>query len=231
MTKVISITTIITDKFHRISRNDMLRMIGHKLLHTIPQRRDSLPVLVQAQHKTILLIPFLHDMEGVKREITKVFSSRLDPPVELIIQHQRVSKKEARLVSTHEPITLGTAVDSPLIGHLHSNVLGLILIDPVRVGPLILRDEAVKDLTGGHARGEVLERLVERFFLEKDPVVVVFIVETVIDTLHGLDNIPQVRVAAQSDECGIHALWACFSQYRGPGPRRETFADRLLGDG
>ena len=190
MTKVISITTIITDKFHRISRNDMLRMIGHKLLHTIPQRRDSLPVLVQAQHKTILLIPFLHDTEGIKRDFTKEVRRRFDAPVKLIILHQGVSIKEAGFVSTHEPIALGIAVDDLSLTHVRSNILGLALIDPVRVGPMFHWDEAVKGLPGRHVRGELLERLVKWFVVEKDPVILVFAVEAFVDFVHGLEDIP-----------------------------------------
>ena len=190
MTPVVIHTPIITDKAHRVSGSNMLGMISNKILDTIPQRRNCLRVLVQTQDEAILFVALLHDTKRIKRNITKQTDTRLDAPIVLVVLHQRMPIKEASLEPTHESIALRVAVDDLSRAHVLSNLLGLALVDPIRVGPVLLGDEAVKRPARGHVGGVFLEVVVKRFLIEKDPVVMVFVVKAVLDLPHRLENVP-----------------------------------------
>lgn len=143
MTLVVGLSTVVTQEIHRVTRGNMLGVVAHKLLHAIPQSRDSVEVLVQTQHKTVFLVVLLHKPERVHGEVTEQLDARLHPPVEFVVHHQRMTEEKSRLIATHMPVALRVAVDDFLLSHLLPGLLGLLLVNPLGIGPVLLGDGPV----------------------------------------------------------------------------------------
>lgn len=107
-----------------------------------------------------------------------------------------MTEEESRLVATHVAVTFGIAVDDIFAAHLLTRIASLVLVDPVRVGPVVLRNAAIKGVTGHERSGEFLKVIVEVFIVQEDPIVVVIAIEAVLDRANGLGNFPEVRVAS-----------------------------------
>lgn len=133
VTLVVSLAAIITQKTHRVAVRDMLRVLLHELLHRTPQARDGVVVLVQTQHKAVLLVVFFHVAEWVKADITEELNAGLHAPVVLIVQHQWVPEEESGFITAHVTVALRVAVDDLLLSHLLSDLLRLLLVDPLGI--------------------------------------------------------------------------------------------------
>lgn len=66
MAFVVTLATIITDKFHGVSFRNVLRVLLHKALHTVPKSGYGLPILIQTDDKTVLLVVVLHVAERIE---------------------------------------------------------------------------------------------------------------------------------------------------------------------
>lgn len=133
MAFVVSVTAILADELHSVFFLKMLRVILHELLHTVPQRGYSLVVLIETNDKAVLLVILLHEAERIHLDITEELNAGLNPPVKLVILHQRMSEEEPRLVAAHVAVALGAAIYDLPAAHLFTGLSCLVLIDPLGI--------------------------------------------------------------------------------------------------
>lgn len=190
MTLVISLTTVITQESHRVPFGDMLRIRLHEFLCTIPQRRDSLVVLIQTQHKTILLLVIHHVPERIKRDVAIQLNAGFHAPVVFVVEHELVTEKEARFVAAHVSVALGIAVDYFALFHVFAHLGGFVLINPFWVGPVFFGDEAVMRLSRDQSASKAFEFVIEFLVVQKDPVVVVVAIEAIFDFANRFGDFP-----------------------------------------
>lgn len=143
MTLVVRFTAVVAQKAHRVALGNVLGASRHELLDTVPERRDGLKILVQAEYKAVLFVVFLHVSERVKGDVAEQLDAGLDAPVELIVEHQRVAEEEARLVAAHVTVTLRISVDDLAFLHVLTHGLGLVLVDPFGVRPMVVGNHPV----------------------------------------------------------------------------------------
>lgn len=178
---VIVLSTIITQETHRIILGDMLRVIFHELLHAVPERRDSINVFVQTQDEAVFLIVVLHKTEWVKCDVAKQLNARFHAPVKFVVHHQGMAEKEARFITTHVPIALRVSVDNLALSHIPSRFFGFLLVNPIRIRPVLLRDETIVRGPRNKRGGDFLEGRIEWLVVQEDPIVVEIVVEAVFD--------------------------------------------------
>jgi hypothetical protein len=87
MAMVIRVSSIVTEEAHRVTLGDVFRVCFHELFGAIPQRRNRLDVFVQAQHETVLLLVFGHELENVIVDIAEKLNAWLDTPVPFVVVH------------------------------------------------------------------------------------------------------------------------------------------------
>jgi hypothetical protein len=87
MAVVIRVSSIVTEEAHRVTLGDVFRVCFHELFGAIPQRRNRLDVFVQAQHETVLLLVFGHELENVIVDIAEKLNAWLDTPVPFVVVH------------------------------------------------------------------------------------------------------------------------------------------------
>ena len=104
MTVVVCLAIVITQETHRVISSDVLGVLLHERFRAVPQRWNRFDILVQAQHKAVLLLVILHVFEWIIVNVTKQLNARLNPPVVLELIHERMSEEEARLETAHMPI-------------------------------------------------------------------------------------------------------------------------------
>lgn len=138
MAVIVGIASIVTEISHRVTLHNMFGVVLHELLHTIPQRRDSLNVLVQAQHETVLLSVVCHVLESIVVDVAKQLDAWLNTPIPLVVQHQLLLEEESRFKAAHVPITNRVSVDDLPLGHILSDLCCLVLINVVWEGPVLL---------------------------------------------------------------------------------------------
>jgi len=68
---------------------------------------------------------------------------------------------------------------------------------------VLFRNLTIMSLAGDERGRDLLERLIERLVVEKNPVIIVIPVEPVFDLPDGPCNLPDVRVSGQSYKSGI----------------------------
>lgn len=219
MALVISLATVITEEAEGVVLCDMLRVLLHELLDAVPQRRDGLVILVQTQHEAVLLLVVPHELEGVEADVTVQVNAGLHAPVVVKLLHQWVAEKEARLVAAHVPVADRVTVDDLALAHVLSNLLGLVLVNPVRVGPVVLGNKTIMSLAGHQCGCSLLESVVEGFVIQEDPIVVVVAVEAILDLSNRLRNLPHIRVPGQCHKRSIYTLVGrmgslCLSSFR-----------------
>lgn len=95
-------------------------------------------------------------------------------------------------------------VDDFSLSHVLAHLFGLILVNPLGERPVLLGDFAIVSLAGDERCGDSLERIVKRLIIEKDPVVVVSLVETVLYLADRASDIPYIAVAGQGNKGGVH---------------------------
>ncbi|TKW55601.1 hypothetical protein CTA1_12336 [Colletotrichum tanaceti] len=209
MTVVVGITAVITQEAHGIALCNVLGVVLHELLGAVPERWDSLDVLVQAQDEAVLLVVLLHEAEGIIVNIAEELDGGLDAPVVVVVQHGFLLEEEARLEATHVAVAHRVAVDDLALGHVLANLAGLFLVNPLGERPMLLRDLAIDRLARDKRGSDLLEGGIERFVVQKDPVIVVAAVEAVLNLTNGTGDVPNVRVAGEGDEGSVHARAGC----------------------
>lgn len=208
---VIGLTAVLTNKLHGVTAGDVLRVTLHELLHAIPESGNGINVFVQTDDKAVLLIVLLHEAEWVMADVAIELDAGLHAPIVFVVHHQRMAEKEARLVAAHMAITFRVTVDDLLATHLLSRLLGLILVNPVRIRPMLFGNFAVVCGTGSQRGGQLLEVLVEFLIVQENPVVVVVAIEAILDISDGFGDLPNVRVAGEGDKGRIDPLTAVRS--------------------
>lgn len=208
---VVGLTAILTDKLHGIATGDVLGVGLQELLHAIPECGDGVNVFVQTDDKAVLLIILLHEAERIVADITVELDAGLHAPVVFVVHHQRVAEEEARLVAAHMAIAFRITVDDLLATHLLSRLSGLILVNPVRIRPMLCRNLAIVGVAGSQRRGELLEVIIKLLIIQEDPIVVEVAIEAVLDGSNGLGDLPEVGVAGKGDKGRIDSLAAVGS--------------------
>lgn len=143
MAKIIRLAAVVADKVHTIILRNMLRVFLHKRLDAIPNRLDSLSILVQTEHEAILLALVAHQLEGIVGYIAVVLDAGLDAPVVVVLLHELVAEEKAGLEAAHVAVADGVAVDDFALLHVLADVGGFVLVDEARVGPVLFRDLSV----------------------------------------------------------------------------------------
>lgn len=220
------LSSVVTQEFHRVPFGDVARISTHELLDAVPEGGDGVVVLVQTQHEAVHLVVLLHESERVKRNVAQELNARLDAPIVLVVHHERVAEKEARLVTAHVPVALRIPVDDLLLTHILAHLLGLLLVNPLRVGPVLFRNEAVVGGSRDECRGDLLEGLIKRLVVQEYPVVVVVPVEAILHLSDGSGHVPHVVVAGQCHKGRIHA-----GRNGSADAAAGRMGDRLLGRG
>lgn len=206
---VVRDTTIVAKEAHRVPFSNVLRVVLHELLDTVPESGNRLHVFVQAEHEAVLLVILLHEAEGVVVDIAEQLDAGLDAPVVFVVHHQRLTEEKARLEAAHVAVADAVTVDDLALGHVLAHLLGLVLVDVVGERPVLLGNLAVVRLARHQRRGDLLERRIERLVIEEDPVVVVAAIETILDVSDRFRDLPDVGVACKSDK-GCVDSWALF---------------------
>lgn len=202
---VVSVTAVVTEESHRVVLGNVLGVVGHKLLGAVPESRNGINVLVERENEAVLLVVLVHDTEGVVVDIAEELDRGLNTPVVLVVHHDLLSEEETRLESAHVAVADGVTVDDLAGGHILTNLLGLLLVNPLRERPVLLRNQTVVSLTRAERASDLLELIIEGLVVEEHPVVVVSSVESILDLTDGLSNLPNVAVSSKSDKGGVHA--------------------------
>lgn len=206
MAVIVGLAVVVTKELHRVVLDNVLREVLGEVLGSVPERGNGLNVFVQTESEAVLLFVVGHEFEGVVVDVAVQLNAGLDAPVPLVVEHQWVAEEKPRFVAAHVTVADGVAVDDLLLLHLLTDFGCLVLVNPLRVGPVLLGDASILGLAGNEGRCDPLELVVEIFVVEEDPVVVEFAVEAILDVANGLCNLPDVLVTGERDESGVHAL-------------------------
>lgn len=90
--------------------------------------------------------------------------------------------------------------------HILPNLLRLLLVDPLRETPMLLRNQPILCRPTRQRRRQLLELGIKRLIVQEHPIVVELVVEPVLDLADTLCNFPDVRVAGERDERCVCAL-------------------------
>jgi hypothetical protein len=204
MAVVVGLAPVVAEELHRVVLDDVLREVLGEVLGSIPKRRNGLDVLVQAEGEAVLLLVVGHVLEGIVVDVAEQLDAGLHAPVPLVVEHQGMAEEEARLVAAHVPVADGVAVDDLLLLHLLAHLGGLVLVNPLGEGPMLLGDLAILGRSGNQRSGDLLELVVKLVIVEEDPVVVELAVEAVLDVANRLGDLPDVGVASEGDKGRVH---------------------------
>lgn len=193
----------------------MLWVFADELLHTIPESGNSLHVLVERQHERVLLLLLGHELEWVVGNVTVELDAGLHTPVPLILEHDFVAEKEARLVSAHVPVADAVSIDDLAFVHVLAHLLRLFLINPFGKAPVLLVNLSISRSAGCQGGRDLLERFVKVVIVQEDPIVVVGVVEAVLDLADRSGDLPHIAVAGKCDKGGVHArAWRSVGEVR-----------------
>lgn len=209
VTVVIRFAAVIAEETKGVVFDNMLGVVLHEFLHTVPQSWDGLDVFVQTENKTVLLALLMHDSERIVVDIAEDLDTGLDTPIVVVVHHERLAEKEARLESAHVTVADRITIDDLTFPHVLAHLLRLLLVDVGREGPVLLRNLAIMRLARDQGCRDLFESCVEGFVIEEHPVVVVATVEAVLDLADRARDIPNVRVTSQSNKGSIHAWPGC----------------------
>lgn len=205
MALVVGLTTVVTEEGHGVVVGNVLGVVGHELLGALPEGRDGVNVLVKTENEAVFLALLGNDTEGVVVDITEELDGGLNAPVVLVVHHQRLAEEKSRLESAHVTVADGVSVDDLSLLHVLTNLLGLVLVNPLREGPMLLGDQTVVSFARNQSRGDLLEDVVERLVVKEDPVVSISVIESILDLANGRGNLPDVTVSGKSNKSGVHA--------------------------
>jgi hypothetical protein len=203
---VVALAAIIAEELHCVILGNMLGMLLHEGLGTLPESRDGLDVLVERQREPVLLVVVLHVFEDIVVDVAVKLNGGFHSPVVFVVQHELLLEKETRLKAAHVTVGNGISVNDTLCVHVLANLFCLLLIDVIGEAPVLLGDEPILRLSAHKRRSNLLEIIVERFVVQENPVVMELAVETVLYVTNRLCDLPDVLVASKGDESGIGPL-------------------------
>ena len=143
MAVVIGISSIITQESHGVALDDMLWVSFHELLGAFPKSGDSLHILVQTQHETVLLLVIGHKLECIVVDIAEKLNAWLNTPIPFELLHQRMLEEEPRLKSAHMTVADRVSIDDLALSHIFTDLAGFVLIDEVWERPVLLGDLSI----------------------------------------------------------------------------------------
>lgn len=181
MALIVGLSAVVGDKGHGVVLGDVLGELGNVLGDTVPQSWDRLNVLVQTQHKAVLLLVLSHEAEWVVVNIAEKLNARLNTPVPFVLEHERVAEEESGFVAAHVPVADRVTVDDLSPRHVFSCLFRLLLVNPLRERPVLFGNQSVFSLSRSKSARDLLERVVKSFVVQKDPVVMELVVEAVLD--------------------------------------------------
>lgn len=212
MAMVISLSTIITQKLHRVIFDNVLGMLLHESLRTIPQRWNGFHILIQAQHEAVLFLVVGHILEGIEANVAEEFDAWLHAPVPFELIHEGMPEEEPRFISAHVSIAHRVAIDDLSLRHISANLGCLVLIDKFGEFPMLVRNQAIVRFPGYQSCGQLLECLIERLVVEENPVIVVLSIEAILDMTNRFGNVPHIGIPSQRHERSIHFLGCSMSR-------------------
>lgn len=123
--------------------------------------------------------------------------------------HQRMPEEEPRIESAHIPVTYTPSIDHIILLHFLPPRLRLILIDVIRLVPMLMRNYPKLHLALlVHDVAQTFLKLRgERHLVEENVGVSVSVVEPILNFANAADGRRQIRVSAEDDEGGVGELW------------------------
>jgi len=182
----------------------VLGVVLHELLGASPEGGNGINVFVQRKNETVLLVVLVHDAERIVVNVAEELDGGLNTPVVFVVHHELLSEEETGLESAHVTVADGVTVDDLALMHILTDLAGLLLVNPLREGPVFLRNQTIMSLTRAEGSGDLLELLIERLVVEENPVIVVSAVETILNLANGLGNFPNILVTGESDKSSVH---------------------------
>ena len=167
-------------------------MFLHEFLDTVPEGFDGLTIFVETEDETVLFLVVDHVLERIVMNIAEQLNAWFDSPVPFVVHHERLSEEEARFESAHVSVTDGITVDDFLLCHVFSDLSCFFLINPRWKRPVIFLDLAVMCLSGCQRCCDSNEFITEWFVVEKHPIVVIILVESVFDLTNGSCYFPRI---------------------------------------
>ena len=161
MTVVVGIPSIVTHPIHRIALHNVLRMLLHEALDTIPYRRDRLHILIQTNHKTILLLIIPHEFKRIVADVAVQLDTRFHAPIPLILVHQLLAEEESGLETAHVAVAFGVSVNDFPLRHVFTDFARFVLVNVWGVGPVLVGDLAVVGFPRDEGRGDFFEGCVK----------------------------------------------------------------------
>lgn len=140
---VVVLAVVVAEEAHRVVLCNVLWVVLHEFLDTVPESRNGLDVFVETEHKAVLLALLLHQPEGVVMNVAEDLDAGLNTPVVIVVHHEGLAEKEARLESAHVTIADGVSVDDLALPHVLADLLGPLLINVRRERPVLLGDLAI----------------------------------------------------------------------------------------
>lgn len=190
MATIVSFPFILTQPVHCVPLDYVLRVGFDEFLGTVPKRGNCLNIFVEADHKTVLLAVFLHILERIETNITVQLNAWLNPPIPLVLIHQRLAEEKARLKPTHVPITGRVPVNDFPFMHVLPDLARFFLIDPFWKRPMFLGNLPVVGFPRYEGGRDLLEIRIEWFIIKKHPIVVMILIESILDLTNRLDYLP-----------------------------------------
>lgn len=120
---------------------DVLRELLEKVDGCWPQRLDGVRRVVEVQDKSVVLVVVLHVRKDVVVDGAVVIDVGLDTPVVVVILERVIHEKGTRVPATHFVVGSQVGVlDIVLFGHLATQAVCLLLVDPFGLVPLAGRE-------------------------------------------------------------------------------------------
>lgn len=177
MTHVVSFAIIIGHESHEIVCSNVIGVLFHVLFHAVPESDNSFAILVQRNNKAILLLLSAHKGERILRYVTEVLNARLNSPIVVVGFQQVMAEEEAGFETTHVAVTSRAAINHIL--HVVARLCSLVLVNPLGIAPMFLGYFAILSFAGDQGLCNLFKLIIEIVVVEKDPVVVILVVEAV----------------------------------------------------
>ena len=98
----------------------------------------------------------------------------------------------------------GIAVNDLSLSHILTNLLGLLLINPLGERPVLTGNLSIVSLSRNKRRSNLLESGIERLIVQENPIIVVSSVEAILDLADRLGNLPDIAISGKSDKGSVH---------------------------
>lgn len=206
MAKVICLPSILADEFQVIVLYNMLRVLLHEFLDTIPDRSYGVSVFIQTDNKAIFLLVVFHELERVETDVTEIFDAGLHSPIVVEFLEELLAEKESRFKTAHVSVADGISVDDLFLLHILPNLGGFCLVDKVRERPVLFRNDSIMRFPRYKSSSYLYELVVEGHVIKKDPVIVIIPVESVLHLADRLGDLPNIPISGQSHECCVYSF-------------------------